>query len=205
MDKHIKSASPNSGSFQKLRDDMPWQFRGKRNIDALLRAFAEQFDGLYEVFRQLETLRRLDTSEGAQLDGIGNIVGLPRAQAAKLEQMRTKQSAGVIGDETYRMWLRYKMFVNAFDGTYRDFMRNLNMFSGGVRLYYSEDAAHPAVIFLDVEEMPGAVIPEDILSIPIVKPAGVGLKLTFMARDEYTAGEYSAGVTAELIEEAYTE
>lgn len=159
----------------KMRDDMLWQFKDKPNIDALIKVFARQFNDLYEVFVQLETLRWLNKAAGVQLDHIGEIVVLSRVQAAKLEEMRLNTRIGIIDDEIYRMWLKYKMFLNTFDGTYKDFMRNISMFWEETVLYYSESPEHPATIILDTPELEGIFNPEELFNIPVIKPGGVQL------------------------------
>jgi len=120
-------------------------------------------------------LRWLNNAQGVQLDGIGDIVVLTRIQATNLEKMRVNKSVDILDDETYRIWLRYKMFLNVFDGTYKDFMRNIRMFWEETVLYYSENLEHPATIFLDTPDMPGTFNPEELFNIPVIKPGGVQL------------------------------
>lgn len=54
------------------------QFRGKPRIEALLKAIAAQVQHLEDVATDLRENRWLDSAEGAQLDGLGRILGLPR-------------------------------------------------------------------------------------------------------------------------------
>ena len=161
--------------LEKLQIDMLEQFKKKPNTFAVLKAFARQFDDLYAAFYQLMVLRWLNNAQGRQLDGIGDIVVLSRIQATNLEKIRANSNVDILDDETYRMWLRYKMFLNTFDGTYKDFMRNIRMFWEETVLYYSESLEHPATIFLDTPDIEGTFNPEELFNIPIIKPAGVQL------------------------------
>ena len=59
-------------------EDIPQQFRSKKNIGVLIRAFARQMDELQVVFDDLRTKRDIDTAEGKNLDRVGDIVVLTR-------------------------------------------------------------------------------------------------------------------------------
>ncbi len=52
-----------------------WQFRGQPNIEAVLTSYLEQAQEIEQMFIDLLILRRLENAEGAQLDGMGSIVG----------------------------------------------------------------------------------------------------------------------------------
>lgn len=54
------------------------QFQGKPVIRAILNAFAAELDELNKSAADLKNKRWIDTGEGAQLDGIGDIVGQGR-------------------------------------------------------------------------------------------------------------------------------
>ena len=159
--------------LEKLHNDIIEQFKDKPNTYAVLKAFARQFDDLYAAFYQLMILRRLDNAQGKQLDGIGDIVVLSRIQATNLERIRVDHNVDILDDDTYRIWLRYKMFLNAFDGTYKDFIRNIRMFWEETILYYSENLERPATIFLDTPDIENPFDPEGLFNIPLIKPAGV--------------------------------
>lgn len=55
------------------------QFRGQPNFEAILTSYLNQIDELECMFIDLMIKRYLDNAEGAQLDGIGDIVGELRA------------------------------------------------------------------------------------------------------------------------------
>ncbi|SSW67335.1 hypothetical protein AVE30378_02568 [Achromobacter veterisilvae] len=54
------------------------QFQSKPRLQALVTALLKPADGLQGALRDMYEKRWLDSAEGKQLDGIGEIVGLPR-------------------------------------------------------------------------------------------------------------------------------
>ncbi|WP_454691119.1 DUF2612 domain-containing protein [Achromobacter aloeverae] len=54
------------------------QFQDKPRLEAFVKALFEPLNTIQDALRDLFEKRWLDTAEGAQLDGIGQIVGLPR-------------------------------------------------------------------------------------------------------------------------------
>lgn len=54
------------------------QFQGKPRLEALVKALLKPAQGLQGALLAMYEQRWLDTAEGRQLDGIGEIVGLPR-------------------------------------------------------------------------------------------------------------------------------
>ncbi len=48
---------------------LPEQFKGKHNIEMLVRAFAGELEEMEKVFQELETLRSLKTAFGKQASG----------------------------------------------------------------------------------------------------------------------------------------
>lgn len=55
-----------------------YQYQGATRFKAFVRALVGEYDTLYETLLALETRLDIDLSVGAQLDGIGEIVGQPR-------------------------------------------------------------------------------------------------------------------------------
>jgi len=83
------------------------QFRGKPKLAAFLTAFVNQLQELEAVFFDLMEDRWLDTAVGAQLDGLGEIVGVERLglddtdyRAAIRAKIRFNLSSGTIPDNT---------------------------------------------------------------------------------------------------------
>lgn len=152
-------------------EDLPHQFKGKKRIDGLLYALARQFEDLICVAGQLREERWLLNAEGRQLDGIGDIVCMTRVEATELElQGKTVSS---MNDGRYRDYLAYKMFLNASWCTRSEIMRSLRFFFDEFTLYYAEDPAHPATIFIDTPPIDMAFPVERLTNLRIPKPAGV--------------------------------
>lgn len=149
---------------RKLLDDLPQQFLEKPRIEALLYALGRQLQQVQDFYGQLMTLRSLAQAEGVQLDGVGDIVQLPR---------------GGLDDAAYRDYLYYKIFKNTNTTTYYDIMRSLRMF-WELPLYYSEDPAYPATILIDTASLPAEVDLDRLMTAPVIKAAGVGVHINPM-------------------------
>lgn len=137
------------------------QFRGKPRIEALLKAIAAQVQDVSDAADDLREKRWLDSAEGAQLDGLGRILGLDR---------------GAWDDEQYRARLRVRIRVLLADGTPESIITTLVLRAEGTPVQLIE--TYPAELRI---VMGGAVTPEvegalreTALSI---KPPGVALWL----------------------------
>ena len=93
--------------LEPLIKDFPEQFKNKRNIEVLANALDKQFAELFGVFLSLQTELTLDRAIGKQLDGIGDIVGLTRYDAAGLAA--SSETVDTLDDENYRKMLLYKI------------------------------------------------------------------------------------------------
>lgn len=161
--------------FASLKADLVEQFKGQPNIEAVMEVIAEQLQDVADFYEDLRTQRSISTAVGSQLDGVGDIVVLSRAEAGELSSFVNPGEP--INDETYRKYLFYKVLKNTNTCTYPDLIRAFRMF-WEKPLYYHEDPEYPAVMFLDA----GILSPEDhaenLLSAPIIKAAGVGIHIT---------------------------
>jgi hypothetical protein len=158
----------NCNYLAKINADLLYQFRDRPNTRAIAEAIAKQLQDVYEFYEQLRRLRALNAASGAQLDGVGDIVVMSRAEAEELS------GADSLDDEMYKLYLKYKIFLNTSNGTYHDVMNGLRMFSDGIPLYYSEDPAFPATMFFDVNRVSGDDIDiERVFAAPIARAAGV--------------------------------
>lgn len=81
------------------------QFKDKTTLEAVLRVFAEQVQGLEYVFFDLLHLRSLDQAFGAQLDELGRLLDLEREGR---------------DDDIYRQWLKARIRLNLSSGTPED-------------------------------------------------------------------------------------
>ena len=163
---------------RKLLEDLPQQFLEKPRIEALHHALGRQLQQVQDFYGQLMTLRSLAQAEGVQLDGVGDIVQLPR---------------GGLDDAAYRDYLYYKIFKNTNTTTYYDIMRSLRMF-WELPLYYSEDPAYPATILIDTASLPAEVDLDRLMTAPVIKAAGVGVHINPMI-DAGALNAYSGFVT----------
>lgn len=178
--------------LERLQDDLIEQFRGLPNIAVLNKAVARQLQEVYDFLLQLKTVLLIDASSGKQLDNIGDIVQISRREAAAL----ARQSSYSYSDEDtmYRVFLYYKIFLNTAECTYSDIMRSIYMLWDG-ELTYQEDPAEPATIILGYEMFNGNDN-RRLLSIPILKPAGV--KIRFSARGNLGMTIYAGGSTTQM-------
>lgn len=146
------------------------QSRDKTRIRQLLDALNEQSqdyeDDIFPLFQLLD----IDAMEGAQLDGIGEIVGLTRDGRSDVE---------------YRTALRQKIGINTSSGTPDEIISVFAIATGStlVSIQYFED--HPAKFGIYGD---AASYPADIASvIQSVSPAAVGVGIYHRLRQEGSA------------------
>ena len=157
-----------------LKKDLVEQFRGKANIEALVEVIGLQFQQVYEFYDQLRYNRDVYTAVGKNLDGVGDIAVLTRMEAAQIAGDPIPFE--VIDDERYRQYLIYKILKNTCDCTYPDIIKAFRMF-WDKPLYYTEDPAYPATMIFDTGEMDGTVNTTPLFNTPLLRAAGVTLKL----------------------------
>lgn len=163
--------------IQSFLDNLPEQFKNKDNIKILIEALAEELEELNVAFTQLETLRSLETAKGKQLDGIGEIVVLSRAEAATYTKAL---DFNILRDEQYRLLLKFKALRNANFCTYPELMRACELLYKPTLMYYKEFNRHPAHFQL----MLAANWQDTMISILkstklTLKPGGVSIELRF--------------------------
>lgn len=105
------------------------QFRDKPKLRGLVQAKARQDQAVESALAQLHA-SSLDTDEGAQLDGLGAIVGEPRQGAS---------------DATYRNRIRARVRLNVGSGTAEDMIAIASLLSP------------PGALVEVVEEFPAAM------------------------------------------------
>lgn len=161
-----------------LAGDLVEQFRGKPKIEALLDVIGDELQAVYDFFAQLRQNRDLYSAIGAQLDGVGDIAVLSRAEAGEFAGRAGFQNPSEeITDEIYRRYLIYKVLKNNCDCTYPDIVKAFRMF-WDKPLYYSEDPEHPATMFLETGKLSPDDHAEKLLGAPVIKAAGVGIRVT---------------------------
>ena len=158
----------------KLKQDLVEQFRGKANIEALMEVVGIELQEVFDFYEQLRTQRSVDTAVGKQLDGVGDIAVMTRKEAGQLAGNPIPFE--VIDDDTYRQYLIYKILKNTCDCTYPDIIKAFKMF-WDYPLYYTEDPEQPATMIFDTGELPGNVDTTPLFKTPLIRAAGVTLKL----------------------------
>ena len=176
----------------KLQDDLIEQFRGQPKIAVFQKAVARQFEELYAFYYQLYILQWLDKAEGAQLDGIGNIVDLSRTDALIWANMARLNVP--MDDALYRMYLLFKIFLNTSEGTYGDVVRTLKMFWPDTSFFYSEYVDIPATMFFTSESLPLTTDLRILRIVTRVKAAGVALKFIMQVDAQETPMYFAAAV-----------
>ncbi len=111
-------------------DRLPQQYRGKERFAALLSALVNQVQEIEDALWQLFGERSLATSEGVQLDGIGEIVGLDR-----LPNMI---------DDDYRTALEIQIIQNMNEATPEEIIAAVLVFTGAATINYNE--LYPAAV-----------------------------------------------------------
>ena len=159
---------------QSLNDDLIEQFRGKPNIKAIIEVVGDQLQDVADFYYALKTERSISTAIGKQLDGAGDIVVLNRAEAGLLASI--SNPGEIVTDEVYRKYLIYKVLKNTNTCTYKDIINSFQMF-WAKPLFYSEDPEQPATMIFHTDVLGPDDRPEDLLSAPIIRPAGVGVKV----------------------------
>jgi hypothetical protein len=169
-----------SDFFWKLQDDLLEQFRGKANIEVLNSALARQLIEVYEFYVQLGVMRELKNAEGAQLDGIGDIVVLSRFDALVLANSVGQQTE--MDDDDYRNYLLWKIMLNTSNATHKDVYTAIKRFWDKSPLYYAEYPEHPATIFFSTPEMSTTDDLSALFIAPRIKAAGVAMRMTAVTK-----------------------
>lgn len=166
----------------KLKNDLAEQFRDKLYIDALMDVIGKQLNDIALFFTQLKSNRSMDTAVGKQLDGVGDIVSMTRADAAKL--VGDLKSPNELTDAQYRQYLIYKVLKNTCNCSYYDIMKAMQMFWKGPTLHYTEEEDYPATIIFDFDA--GKQLAGQSIQIPLIRAGGVGLYMRMHKQDELT-------------------
>lgn len=157
---------------EKLIKDLAEQFKEQPNIEALCEVVGLQLQRLFQFYDDLATQRFIDTAAGQQLDGIGDIVGMTRGEAREMAASSDVEYES--DDEMYRVFLKYKLSLNASSCTYSDVLKSIRMQWNG-NLTYSENPADPATMTFSVRRFRDNDI-NTLISVPVVKAAGVKVK-----------------------------
>jgi len=124
-----------------------------------------------------------------------------------MEAVAISSDAGQIvqmDDETYRLYLAWKIAINTSNCTHADRHRTLKMFWSDTPLIYSEQIEHQATIFITIPALVADLEAAVFKIAAMIKAAGVALHFIF-TEVEYTSADYSAGAIYEITEESYIE
>lgn len=152
--------------------DFPWQFRGKPKIEALCQCWDRQFEQIFSCLEQMKLILDVDRAQGAQLDHIGDIVVLSRADAGLLAAQAGNLDFDVIDDVRYRKYLKYKILENTSNATYKDIISAIKMIWGADKIKYLENEEGPASLTVS---FPYHYTAGDVFILPPLTAAGVGI------------------------------
>lgn len=164
-----------------LKEALVEQFRDKPNIEALMEVIGIELQAVFDFYRQLRDERGVDTAVGQQLDGVGDIAVMTRKEAGQLSG--NPITIEVIPDDLYRQYLIYKILKNTCDCTYPNIIKAFRMFWDRP-LYYTEDPEQPATMIFDTGEMDGTVDTRPLFTTPLLRAAGVTLRLFARTKTE---------------------
>ena len=161
-----------------LKKDLVTQFQDQPNIDILVEAVQKQLQDVCVFYEQLRDLRSVYTAYGQQLDGVGQIAVLSRADAGELANY--KKSTYVLTDDEYRNYLIFKIWKNTNKCTYEDIQTAFRMF-WDKPLYYSEypnqplGISEPATMVFESSVCKPEDHVEKLFDLPFIKAAGVAV------------------------------
>lgn len=96
-----------SYSISKGLSRLRYQYRNSDNLKSMLSVLLDEYDTISGVCDDLLTRLDIDVSEGVQLDGIGEIVGVDRPS------VETDGVATEMEDDDYRILIRAIIYANA--------------------------------------------------------------------------------------------
>ncbi len=98
---------------EEWKNEIPCQFQGKKNLNAVIDAVGAQFTELEAVFSDIINKTDVRTATGKNLDMVGDIVGISRNDAYNLLELT---SIDELDDSSYRNVLYFQILKNNADG-----------------------------------------------------------------------------------------
>ena len=135
------------------------------NLQKVVQALTAQAQVINTQEQLLATMRYLNTAQGVQLDGLGQILGLPRIAGQS--------------DASYRQDLQFQIFVNQSNGRPEDVIQILKFLTDATTIWYTElypasyQMATNGLAGLDAVLVPGTNPSDLVAEIQKVSPAGV--------------------------------
>jgi hypothetical protein len=128
------------------------------NFQKVVKALSGQAQVLNTQEQLLQTMRYLNTAEGVQLDGLGQILGLARIPGQT--------------DASYREDLQFQIFINQSHGTPEEMITILKYLTDATTIWYDE--FYPAAYLMTTNGLIFPANPSDLVqAIQNVSPAGV--------------------------------
>lgn len=182
---------------ESMQGHLIGQFQGKPVLAAVLEALGEEMDELDAVFSDLESKRWIDTGEGKQLDGIGEIVGQGRqiAEAIAVPFFGFQGQIGAMGfeqarfrdaneywlasynlaDAEYRLVLWAKVGKNIANGTAEDTIRSLKFIFNAPFVFLDEIGNAKIAVGIGRRLLQSDIILADAVDL-LIRAAGVGME-----------------------------
>jgi Protein of unknown function (DUF2612). len=163
--------------LDEMRERLPSHMRSGTQFDKLLQIFAERYQDIEDVFQDLLTNRAIDTAEGKQLDGLGQIIDLAREPGQS--------------DVSYRLAIKSQFIVLSKSGSVEEVIDAYLKVTESATLEYTE--IYPATFqlaALPTVDVTDPDIAEYInTTMQNIKPAGVNMILT--TATGFTLSQYS--------------
>ena len=158
-----RSAALLAGQFQKAPLDV-----ATTNLQKLIAGLTSEATDIQTQLQNLITQRSLQTAEGVQLDGIGQIVGLERIPGQP-DDGAIIEGVPVTG---YRQALEFQIFINGSSGVPEDVIAALKFFTQASKVSYWN--FFPAAYLMGTNGTSFPQNPQDLVSaIQRLSPAGV--------------------------------
>lgn len=183
-----------SNIIEGVEYDLLEQFKGQKNTSAVCSAIDRQLRDLVQALTSVKSETNFDDAVGKNLDLIGSIVDLSRAEAALLNDGDEEIPYEVLSDDKYRKFLKYQAYRNANGCSYYDLINTMRIvWEDASNISYSEESAYPATILIEVKTEDTM----DIRYLPIFRPAGVDILYKCMINTIITVSNKIAYYTSQ--------
>lgn len=182
---------------ESMKGHLIAQFYGKPVLAAIIESLGEELDEIISAFSDLRNKRWINTGDGVQLDGIGDIIGRPRqiSDAVQIpffgfvdqenaltfgdgrfrDASETWLQTVNLADAEYRMVLWQKVFKNNASGTLEDTIKSL-LFIFSAPKVFVEDAGNAKIMIAIGRKLTKSEISlADAIDL-MIRGGGVGVK-----------------------------
>lgn len=150
--------------YERLISLLAGQFQGstpsgdKTNLQKVLFVVAKEIQELEDQNYLLKTMRSLNDAEGVQLDGLGEILALPRNSGES--------------DDNYRERLKFQSFINNSNGTPEEVIKVIKFLTDASKVWYHE--YYPAAYQVMTNGLTFPTPPQDLVTVlKGVSPASI--------------------------------